>query len=310
MKWIRFASAIIVTLGLTTVAQANILNLFNGSGKSCGCATSCQPTCCKPTITRPCERTVHTYQRQISDKKKPCCKPQCCQPAPKCCQPAPKCCKPTSFLPIFRPTSFLQITSSKCCQPAPKCCAPKKCCEPKKCCQPRQCCQTKCCNADPCEIAELIYKSQTACYARHRRRALDRLGDRYDCKCNPEIMAALVYGLNDADESVRKEAADEIGDQLRMNCCCSKEVTAALTTALADCDWGVRRQAKEALEACGYEVVDGCCNTCKKSCCGHGHSAEPTPAPPSESKSAYSPTLRRRSSSRGLRLASLFRLFD
>ncbi|MCH7685242.1 MAG: HEAT repeat domain-containing protein [Planctomycetes bacterium] len=182
--------------------------------------------------------------------------------------------------------------------------------QPKKCCAAKKCCETKCCNADPCEIAELIYKSQTACYARDRRRALDRLGDRYDCKCNPEIMAALVYGLNDADEKVRKEAADEIGDQLRKNCCCSKEVVAALTTALADCNWGVRRQAEEALEACGYEVVDGCCNPCKKSCCGHGHSAEPSPAPPSESKAVYSPTLRRRSSSQGRRLASLFNLFD
>jgi len=297
MKWIRFASAIVVTLSLTTVAQANILGLFNGCGKSCGCATSCQPKCCKPTITRPCETTVHTYQRQISDKKKPCCKPKCCQPAPKCCQPAPKCWQPTSFLPISRPTSFMQVTSSNCCQP-------------KKCCAPKNCCQTKCCNADPCEIAELIYKSQTACYARDRRRALDRLGDRYDCKCNPEIMTALVYGLNDSDERVRKEAADEIGDQLRKNCCCSKEVTAALTTALADCDRGVRRQAEEALEACGYEVVDGCCNTCKTSCCGQGHSIEPAPVPPSESKAAYAPTLRRRSSSRGHRLASLFGLFD
>ena len=39
----------------------------------------------------------------------------------------------------------------------------------------------------------------------------DKLGDKFDCVCNPEIMVALVYALNDCDEDVRKEAADEIG---------------------------------------------------------------------------------------------------
>ncbi|HLQ43082.1 MAG TPA: HEAT repeat domain-containing protein [Planctomycetaceae bacterium] len=117
-------------------------------------------------------------------------------------------------------------------------------------------------------MAHLIYKSQTACYAKDRRNALDKLGDRYSCVCNPEIMCALVYGLNDCDERVRREAADEIGDQLRKNpCCCSAEVTAALTAALGDCDKGVRRQAEEALRACGYEIVDGCCD---KGCCDKG----------------------------------------
>ena len=107
----------------------------------------------------------------------------------------------------------------------------------------------------------------TACYARDRRSALHELGDTYDCCCHPEIMKAFIYGLNDADEKVRKKAADEIGDQFRRNqCCCSPETTAALTCALADCDRGVRRQVEEALEACGYEIVDGCCSCCGDSC--------------------------------------------
>jgi len=52
----------------------------------------------------------------------------------------------------------------------------------------------------------------TACYAKDRKSALDKLGRKYNCCCHPEIMNAFVYGLNDSDERVRREAADEIGD--------------------------------------------------------------------------------------------------
>ncbi|CAK8987094.1 Uncharacterized protein SCF082_LOCUS833 [Durusdinium trenchii] len=171
-----------------------------------------------------------------------------------------------------------------------------------------ECCPT----VDVCEIAQLFYESQTACYAKHRRRAIHRLGDRYSCVCNPEIMAAFIYALNDADERVREKAADEIGDQLRKNpCCCSSCVVAALTNALADCDRGVRRQAEQALEACGYEIVDGCCEVaCDTGCTANGcapagcspaaapaapmeaapksEGKAPAPAPPEEPK-AYFP---------------------
>jgi hypothetical protein len=81
-------------------------------------------------------------------------------------------------------------------------------------------------------------------------------------------MAALVYALNDCDERVRGEAADEIGDQVRKHgccCMCSKAVE-ALTMALADCDRNVRNEAEEALELCGYEVVDCCKPSCGTSC--------------------------------------------
>jgi hypothetical protein len=151
------------------------------------------------------------------------------------------------------------------------------------------CCQTSCtakvCCADTCEVADLIYKSQTACYARHRAHAIKKLGS-FDCQCNPEIMCAMVYGLNDSDEHVRRESAEQIGHELKKNpCCCSREVTAALTCALADCDRSVRRHAEKALRQCGYDVVDGCC---KPSCCGPvggcasapmGGQSMPTPAP-------------------------------
>jgi hypothetical protein len=174
----------------------------------------------------------------------------------------------------------------------------------------------------------LIYKSQTACYAKDRRRALDKLGDKFNCVCNPEIMCAFVYGLNDCDERVRKEAADEIGDQLRKNpCCCSCEIVTALTAALADCDRGVRRQAEEALRACGYEVVDGCCD---KGCCNAGCGANacgacgaapmatpapapeaapaPAPAPPTEPKAYFPSRLNSPTTKKTSKLGNLFGL--
>jgi len=299
MKWIRFCSAVVATLGLTTVAQADLMNLFDGlkigsgHGKSCGCASSCQPEYCKPTITRPCDTNIHTYQRKISDIKPPCCD-TCSAPA-KCCAPA---------LKFF--------SRKKCCGPANSCCETK-------------CCETKCCDADPCEIAKLIYQSQTACFASDRKKACDKLGN-YDCGCNPEVLTALVHALNDASVKVRKEAADEIGDLLRKNpCCCSKEVVAALTCALKDCAKCVRRQAEEALEVCGYEIIDGCCsgNTCCSSC-GNGAPAstsepkdeemEPAPAPtPPEGSTAYYPSrLPQLQTSRPRRsgLADFFGLLD
>jgi len=191
-----------------------------------------------------------------------------------------------------------------------------------------------CCD-DPCKIAELIYQSQTACYAKDRARAIDKLGDRYNCVCNPEIMCAFVYALNDCDERVRHEAADEIGDQVRRNgcCCMNDKVVAALTVALADCDRGVRAEAKEALEVCGYKVVDCCKSKCAPRCgdacgpkcgpaaCGPAcapacsvpaatpaapvehKEAAPAPAPPAE-KSAAAPRTGRN------KLAGLFGLLD
>jgi len=132
-------------------------------------------------------------------------------------------------------------------------------------------------------------------------------------------MCAFVYALNDCDERVRHEAADEIGDQVRRNgcCCMTDKVVEALTAALADCDRGVRKEAEEALEICGYEVVDCCkpkCGACgpamDPSCCApagpacnpacsapeagqamptpaEGGDVAPAPAPPEE-KSARS----------------------
>ena len=94
-------------------------------------------------------------------------------------------------------------------------------------------------------------------------------------------MCALIYALNDSDERVRKEAADEIGDQLKKHPCCANcKVIAALTAALADCDRGVVRKAERALCIAGYDVKDCCNNTCGAvACSAPGATTEPTPAP-------------------------------
>ena len=180
-------------------------------------------------------------------------------------------------------------------------------------------------------VAKLIYKSQTACYAKDRADAIDELGDNYNCKCSPEIMTAFIYALNDTDERVREEAADEIGDQIREHgCCCSKEIVAALTAALGDCDRHVRHEAQEALELCGYNVVDGCCKcvSCDPCSCNYGGNrswmkqggdVQPTPAdmkkaaPPAPgTEKVYFPAKLRRSrpSRSRARLSNLFGLLN
>jgi HEAT repeats len=148
----------------------------------------------------------------------------------------------------------------------------------------------------------MIYESQTACKSSHRRRALKKLGKCYDCACNPEIMSAFIYALNDSDKRVRKTAADEIGDQLKENsCCCTQCTVDALTYALADCERSVSKRAEKALERCGYDVVDPNCrrggrgNGCPSTSCtstgcasnvNEYSPAAPTvaPGPPAESK--------------------------
>lgn len=406
MKWIRFCSAVVATIGLTTAVQASTMTLSHGgtcagAAKSCGCAPSCQPVCCKPTIEIPCEPNVFTYQRQKSCLKPPvchtcpapvCCAPTCCAPKKSCCLGGGKSCL-SGLFGGHKGCGLLGCKKQGCCAPAAPCCeaapvcaapaptcntcaAPAPtCCEATPCCQKKSClsglfgghkgcglfsgkgcnlfkghkgwglfgCKQKkglceetrivCCPVDPCELAALIYKSQTACYADDREDAIEELGETYSCLCNPEIMAALIYGLNDAVESVREEAAEQIGKQLEENpCCCSPEVTSALTCALGDCDDGVVDAATTALEACGYCVVEGCCcapaapcstcgtvGGCANGQCGVGGvvhpgipveqpahpevapppavdgEAAPAPAPPEEPKAYYPSNLRQRS---------------
>lgn len=340
MKWIRLCTAVVAMMGLcatSNVADAGLLDdLVNwGSAKDCGCAPTYEPECCKPTITKPCEPKVHSYQRG-----KPACKPpecgKCAAPkhacAPKCKKPAKPKCKMPAAPKCKRPAA------PKCHKPAKKC-APSKCCDrgcdtgcDKGGCDMGCCGDQMCCDADPCKIAELIYQSQTACYADDREDAIHELGDNYNCVCNPEIMSAFIYALNDADEDVRAKAADEIGDQLReWPCCCSKEVVSALTCALSDCDDDVVRQAEEGLEACGYEVVEGYCDVCDTSCdpcgpCGGCGSmpkqknggdngeAAPAPAPPEDPKAYFPSRLLKKNASRTparhKRLGNLFGLLD
>ncbi|HET6422343.1 MAG TPA: HEAT repeat domain-containing protein [Planctomycetaceae bacterium] len=273
------------------------------------CDTCCPPaTCCAPAACAPaCAAPAATCAPA----------PAACAPAPAACAPAPAACAPACAAPAAcapAPAACAPACAAPAaCAPAcaaptacaPACAAPVCCNNSKKlgggllgrlfnnkgkkndCGAPTACTpEVRCCNADPCEVATLIYESQTACKGKDRQKAIRKLGNKFDCICNPEIMTAFIVGLNDADEGVRKEAADEIGDQIRKNCCCCPEVVAALTCALGDCDKHVVKQAVEALEACGYEVVDGCCNPCgQATACGTGcapaaGSYAPAPAAP------------------------------
>lgn len=407
--WIKMSGALLAAMSMVSLADAGLFSSKMGCGaeKGCGCASTCQPACCKPVIVKPCCPNVYTYQRKCSDIKPPCCDtccppatccapaacapacaapaahcapaacaPACAAPAATCapaaapacaapaaCAPAPAACAPACAAPAATcapaacapacaapaaaaPHCCPAPAAATCCAPAaptcatpcaPTCCAPTACCETKKCglldglfgkmkkmdcgscntcaapCAPATCaapCEVRCCNADPCEIAKLIYESQTACYAKDRRKAIHKLGDNFDCICNPEIMTAFIVGLNDCDERVRWKAADEIGDQIRKNCCCCPEVVAALTCALGDCDKHVVKQATEALELCGYEVVDGCCDPCAATCsttgaCGNGCAPHAAPAP-MPTPAPMPPTTTKRSSN----LSNLLGLLD
>ena len=287
---------------------------------ACGNGCNADPSCCAPADA--CGNGCNAD-------------PSCCAPAacgngcnadPSCCAPAacgngcnadPSCCAPAAC--------------GNGCNADPSCCAPAACGD-NGCCDAGNACGEgcDCCNDDACEIAKLIYTSMTACHGSTRRRALDKLGRKYDCCCHPEIMNAFVYGLNDTDERVRREAADEIGDQVRRNkCCCSPCVVSALTCALADCDRSVRREAEQALRNCGYEIVDGCCDGCTDAgCCSTGcgsnacgatptaapaEAQQPTPAaeaapvaaPPADPQAFFPSRLHKQSSSKN-GLAGLF----
>lgn len=257
------ALAALAGLGGTTQAGLFGSHLGCGASKCCDCADTCAPAC-RPTIARPCHVNVYNYQRS-------CAKPfNCCDGCD-----LGSCCPANNCAPGYAGNACAPACAPVCAAPCGDACLANGCigngcvaaCDA-GCGAPCDVACDDCCPAvDACELAELIYVSQTACYARQRRRALQILGARYSCVCNPEIMSAFIYALNDADESVRANAADEIGDQLRKYCCCSPCVTSALTYALADCDWRVRRQAEEALRLCGYDIVDGCCDV---ACCDTG----------------------------------------
>jgi hypothetical protein len=168
-----------------------------------------------------------------------------------------------------------------------------------------------CCDADPCEVATLIYESQTACHAKDRKKAISKL-DKFNCVCNPEIMTAFIVGLNDCDERVREQAAEEIRSQVKKHCCCCPEVVAALTCALGDCDKGVRKMAEKALEQCGYEVVDGCCDTCAAgpACGANGCAPAAAPAPMNGTAPAPAPVPPQGASRSKSGLSNLLGLLD
>lgn len=250
MRWILILSIVISGLFLNNCSEAGLFKQ-QCSGKNSDCTEECRlPGCC-PTIARPAMTSIFRYQRKFRNVK-----PAGCDTAAPClvgCSPESSGCGPVMCL-AGTPASGCACPSdvSAGCGDSHNCCGEGHsgrihCCDKQKC----------------CEIAGLIYESMTACYATERRNAIHRLGDRYDCVCHPEIMNAFIYALNDSDERVRSKAADEIGDQVRVNrCILGPPTIRALQQALADRDRGVRRQAEEALQQCGYRIVDGCCHPC------------------------------------------------
>src|SRR5262249_13776665 len=120
MKWTNLYGAVVAMLGMVASAQAGSIVLTShsccGAEKSCGCAPSCQPQCCRPVICKPACPNIYNYQRT-------CAKPQCCNAAPSC---APKCAAPANCA-------------------APAACAPANCAAP---CGPAACAPANC--AAPC----------------------------------------------------------------------------------------------------------------------------------------------------------------
>jgi hypothetical protein len=291
MRTLKTCAAVVAVLAMSNFAQAARTSArLCGKSKCCECAPTSIAPCCKPTIPRPCCTNVYTYQRQCSCLKPPCCDSGCC-PKRGCRPRRNGCCNNDGC--------------GNGCDPAGTCCNEN--CNNDRCrrsrracgdvCGTPNCCQTPCeapcqdnrCCANACQIAELIYQSQTGCYARTRRAALRRLA-KYDCSCNPEIMSAFVYALNDAVETVRATAADAIGDQTRRHpCCCSPCIVNALTNALGDCDRRVRRAAEKSLCACGYEVVEACQAECVEQC-GQGAGSSYSPATAPQATMAPEPT--------------------
>jgi len=157
------------------------------------------------------------------------------------------------------------------------------------------------CPTPAARLARLIHNSQTNCEPKGRRAALERIARNFDCKCYPEVLNALAYGLKDCDARVRLTAADELGDQIREHgCCCNSYVTSRLVCALEDSSGRVRRQAAQALRECGYKIegcaefgyrnvcgpdgcVDGCVDSCIDGCLDAYPSQSAASLPPAQS---------------------------
>jgi len=317
MKLTKMYGAVVAMLGMVASAQAGSIVLTShsccGAEKSCGCAPACQPKCCRPVICKPSCPNVYNYQRSCAKTCGCCpaatCAPKCCPAPATCaapvCAPAPATCAApvcapapaTCAAPCAPAPATCAAPCAPKCAPAPATCAapcapaPATCAAPASCAAPApaKCCDTPCqktCCADPCEVAHWIYESQTACHGKCRKKAIKKLG-KFDCVCNPEIMCAFIYGLNDTDERVRRESARQIRKQVKCNgCCCNCKVVAALTCALADCDKKVVRAATRALRCCGYDVQDCCqtasCGTCAPASCSAPVHTETVPAAPAE----------------------------
>lgn len=258
-----------------------------GPAAAANCAA---PAACGPAAAANCAAPAACGPAAAANCAAPArnCGPAACGPAAaaNCAAPAANCgpaaaancaapaanCGPAAAANCAAPARNCGPAAANCGPAAANCAAPAGNCGPAGCsARPSTSCgATAGCNSSACcGIAQWIYQSQTACYAKDRRAAIRRLG-KCDCSCNPEIMCAFVYALNDCDERVRAEAAWQIGHQVKCHpCCCSEKVSHALMCALGDCDKKVRKYAEKALCLCGYEVTSACNLPCSAtSTCG------------------------------------------
>lgn len=105
---------------------------------------------------------------------------------------------------------------------------------------------------DSCQLAKLIYKSQSAPRATQRANAILAIGNSYNCKINPEVFAATIFSLHDATEEVRIAAARVMESGLQKeSTCCFSEISKALQKAINDDPISeVRDAAGAALKLC------------------------------------------------------------
>lgn len=176
------------------------------------------------------------------------------QTGASCATPATisDCAAPSRQAPVsFQRTSIPVLNSDGCTPVSPATCWPVGPAEGDV------SCTGSCISLCDDELRKLIVESKTGSSTRHRRLAVHIIGTRFKCNHHSQVMPALVYALNDIDETVRAKAADKIGDQLRESpCCCAPYVLQALRLSLSDSSSTVRIQAEQALVACGREVVD------------------------------------------------------
>jgi hypothetical protein len=260
MKSMRALATVVAVFGMSTYAQAGLLNhLFGHKGggtcdgcdasKCCDCAPSCVPEVCKPVICRPTHRNVYEYQRRISCLKPPCCNEEANVFYDNCCTndclqnacAAP--CGPAGCAPCAAPCGPGANACAPCGPGAGACAVP---CGPAPCGPGANACAVPCGpGANACAVP--CGPGANACAAPCGPGAnaccpgdgcVGEVCCRRDDACK---VAKLIYKSQTAcDPDDREDAIDDLGDY---DMVCYPEIMCAMVYALNDADPGVRAQA-------------------------------------------------------------------